>query len=201
MIQQTNFRKINKEISEATVTFKQEPKRDSRGKRSLLFNRECPECLYSGSIIWHNQRVTIALDDQQVTAFWLTNLPEPEDEVSCQMCGHTDKFSVWGPWNDLSDKHNGIFAEGDVVCCLRRRKGTGRSFIQDLWKFEAKRGVQDKVVRWCMLKPVLVEKVDSEEIARQMARFLGLQYHKSSLHHREEVNTLQSIAIEAMTSL
>ena len=201
VIKQTNFRKINQEINEATVSFPNHPDRDNRRNRSLLFNRECPECLYHGGIIWHNPRVTIALGDAEVTAFWLTNLPEPEDEVTCQMCGYTDEFVTWGPWEELSDKHPGIFNEGDVVSCLRRRKGTNRKFIQDLWKFEAKRGVQDKVVRWCMVKPVLVEDVNCEGTARQMSRFLGLQYHARSLSHRQEVKTIQSMAIDAMTSL
>ena len=165
-----------------------------------MHERECPNCLYSGGIVWNNPRITIALGDHKVSAFWLTNLPDDNDITCCYMCGYEGMFSEWGPHEELSEPPEELFTGGDVVCCLRRKKGTGRDHVEDLVKFIAKEGV-DGTVRWCIIKPALVEKVPSSSVARQLARFLGLRFLESSLNHRQVTKTRASLAQSAMTSI
>lgn len=170
---------------------------DNNSNEGILSNRECPQCFFYGSVVWQNPNVSVSVCDRTIGGFWISELPTDASVVACPMCGYTGQFYQWS--NDtLSTPEPEFFSEDDIVCCLRRRKGTGREWVDDLYKFRAKKGA-DKVIRWCVIKPALLTNVRNRRLARQVSRLFKLRFIDRTINHRQEVKTKARTAQQAIT--
>ena len=170
---------------------------DKNHNEGILSNKECPQCRYFGSVIWTNPNASVSVSDKTIGGFWISELPTDDSIVACPMCGYEGQFFQWSN-TSLSEQDPEYFEEDDIVCCLRRRKGTGREWVDDLYKFRAKKGA-DKVIRWCIIKPALLGNVRNRRLAQQVSRFFKLRFIDRTINHREEVKTKARTAQKAIT--
>ena len=198
VIDHINFRAVLSTFKNTRVEWPSDTS-DANSNQGLLRARECPTCNYYGGIIWKSPTIALSMSDKAISGYWLHQIPDDSDTVMCPMCGYEEIFEHWiAP--DLLTQQKNFFDEDEYVCCLRRKAGTGREWITDLTKFHAKRGV-DGIVRWCIVKPPLLTTVPNERVARQVARFLNLRYVKSTLSHRQQVKTKETMAQDAMLNI
>jgi hypothetical protein len=193
-------KELIKEMNAKYVFCSQSSSSDNNGNHGWLKGRECPKCWYAGGFIWSYPACHIKVDDRKPLQVMLDRGPTDSDKVICECCGFEGTLSEWQLSEDKLEYPKKYWKEGDQVACFRRRKGTQRNRINDLYRFFAKRGT-DKVVRWCIDRSEICKDVMSHEIAKHICRYLKIQFVSESLTHRQHVLTRATVAESSVTSI
>ena len=189
-----------KEITSETIREPVIVNPDENGNAGWFKDRMCPNCFYTEGALWIYPPCKVSIRDRGTLLVHFDHNIHDGSIVKCECCGEEGPFSEWE-----IDDHNKIekkkhWSEGNELASMRRRPGTSRMRVYDLYKFTAKKGA-DNVLRWCITRTPLCKHIDNHKIAKHICRHLELQLINTELKHRQKVRTMGTMAETALTGI